>query len=69
MCKHEIMLSSYRSAWEKRIWLAFFASPGTSLQKEFLEAGKKRLAGDTGRQATSGEVKASISQVTASPDA
>ena len=25
--------------------------------KEFLEAGKKRLAGDTGRQATSGEVK------------
>ena len=28
-----------------------------SLSKEFLEAGKKRLAGDTGRQATSGEVK------------
>ena len=26
--------------------------------KEFLEAGKKRLAGDTARQATSGEVKA-----------
>ena len=25
--------------------------------KEFLEAGKKRLAGGTGRQATSGEVK------------
>ena len=25
--------------------------------KEFLEAGKKRLAGDTGRQATLGEVK------------
>jgi transposase len=25
--------------------------------KEFLEAGKKRLAGDTERQATSGEVK------------
>ena len=25
--------------------------------KEFLEAGKQRLAGDTGRQATSGEVK------------
>jgi len=25
--------------------------------KEFLEAGKKRLAGDTARQATSGEVK------------
>ena len=26
--------------------------------KEFLEAGKKRLAGDTARQASSGEVKA-----------
>ena len=28
-----------------------------SWSKEFLEAGKKRLAGDTGRQATSGDVK------------
>ncbi len=28
-----------------------------SWSKEFLEAGKKRLAGDTARQATSGEVK------------
>ncbi len=28
-----------------------------SWSKEFLEAGKKRLAGDTGRQATSSEVK------------
>ena len=28
-----------------------------SWSKELLEAGKKRLAGDTGRQATSGEVK------------
>ena len=28
-----------------------------SWSKEFLEAGKKRLAGDTGRQATPGEVK------------
>ena len=28
-----------------------------SWSKEFLEAGKKRLAGDTGCQATSGEVK------------
>jgi len=28
-----------------------------SWSMEFLEAGKKRLAGDTGRQATSGEVK------------
>ena len=28
-----------------------------SWSKEFLEAGKKRLEGDTGRQATSGEVK------------
>ncbi len=28
-----------------------------SWSKEFLEAGKKRLVGDTGRQATSGEVK------------
>ena len=31
--------------------------PYYSWSKEFLEAGKKRLAGDTGRQATSGEVK------------
>jgi len=29
-----------------------------SWSKEFLEAGKKRLAGDTARQADSGEVKA-----------
>jgi transposase len=29
-----------------------------SWSKEFLEAGKKRLAGDTARQATSNEVKA-----------
>ena len=29
-----------------------------SRSKEFLEAGKKRLAGDTARQATSNEVKA-----------
>ncbi len=29
-----------------------------SLSKEFLEAGKKRLAGDTVRQATSSEMKA-----------
>jgi transposase len=28
-----------------------------SWSREFLEAGKKRLAGDTGRQATAGEVK------------
>ena len=28
-----------------------------SWSKEFLEAGKKRLAGDTARQATTGEVK------------
>jgi len=28
-----------------------------SWSKEFLEAGKKRLAGDTARQSTSGEVK------------
>jgi transposase len=28
-----------------------------SWSKEFLEAGKKRLAGDTARQATSGEIK------------
>jgi transposase len=28
-----------------------------SWSKEFLDAGKKRLAGDTARQATSGEVK------------
>jgi len=28
-----------------------------SWSKEFLEAGKRRLAGDTARQATSGEVK------------
>ncbi len=29
-----------------------------SWSKEFLEAGKKRLAGDTAREASSGEVKA-----------
>ncbi len=33
-------------------------SLGYSWSKKFLEAGKKRLAGDTARQATSNEVKA-----------
>lgn len=33
------------------------ASPYYSWSKEFLEAGKNRLAGDTARQATSPEVK------------
>ncbi len=32
-------------------------SPYYSWSKEFLEAGKKRLAGDTARQATSNEVR------------
>jgi len=34
-----------------------------SWSKEFLEAGKKRLAGDEARQATSGEVKTLKAQV------
>ena len=34
-----------------------------SWSKEFLEAGKKRLAGDTARQATGNEVKALRSEV------
>ena len=33
--------------------------------KEFLEAGKKRLAGDTAREATSDEVKTLRSEATA----
>ena len=33
-----------------------------SWPKEFLEAGKKRLAGDTARQATSNEVKSALSE-------
>ena len=33
------------------------AEPVLSLAKDFLEAGKKRLAGDTARAATSDEVK------------
>ena len=36
--------------WEMSIYYSW--------SKEFLEAGKKRLAGDTARQATSNEVKA-----------
>ena len=35
------------------------------VQKEFLEAGKRRLAGDTARQATSPEVKDLRSKSTA----
>ena len=31
--------------------------PLLQLSKEFLEAGRKRLSGDTARQASSGEVK------------
>ena len=37
--------------------------------KEFLEAGKKRLAGDTRREATSGEVKALIRESSALKEA
>ena len=33
-----------------------------SWPKEFLEAGKKRLAGDTARQAASNEVKLALSE-------
>jgi transposase len=41
LCRHETIAEGLYYSWSK----------------EFLEAGKKRLAGDTGRQATSGGVK------------
>ena len=41
LCRHEGIAESLYYSWSK----------------EFLEASRKRLAGDTGRQATSGEVK------------
>ena len=41
LCRHEGIAEGLYYSWSK----------------EFLEAGKKRLAGDTGRQANSGEVK------------
>ena len=41
LCRHEGIAQSLYYSWSK----------------EFLEAGKKRLAGDTARQATSTEVK------------
>ncbi len=41
LCRHEGIAESLYYSWSK----------------EFLEAGKKRLAGDTARQANSGEVK------------
>ena len=41
LCRHEGIAEGLYYSWSK----------------EFLEAGKKRLAGNTGRQATSGEVK------------
>jgi len=41
LCRHESISESLYYSWSK----------------EFLEAGKKRLAGDTARQATSSEVK------------
>ena len=41
MCRHEGIAEGLYYSWSK----------------EFLEAGKKRLAGDTARQATSAEVK------------
>ena len=40
-----------------------------SWSKEFLEAGKRRLAGDTARDATSGEVKNLRSEMTALKEA
>ena len=46
---------------QKTIWGIVFPTNAESLyyswSKEFLEAGKNRLAGDTARQATSPEVK------------
>ena len=39
-----------------------------SWSKEFLEAGKKRLAGDTARQANTGEVKDLRAEAVASED-
>src|ERR1700723_3805753 len=41
LCRREVIASSMYYGWSK----------------EFLEAGKRRLAGDTARAATSGEVK------------
>ena len=42
LCRHEGIAQSLYYSWSK----------------EFLEAGKKRLAGDTAREASTGEVKA-----------
>ena len=47
LCRHEGIAEGLYYSWSKE----FRGS------KEFLEAGKKRLAGDTARQATSNEVK------------
>jgi transposase len=44
LCRREGIAASMHYGWSK----------------EFLEAGKRRLAGDTARAATSGEVKASL---------
>ena len=49
LCRHEGINSNMYYRWSK----------------EFLEAGKKRLAGDTAREATSDEVKTLRSEATA----
>ena len=49
LCRHEGINSNVYYRWSK----------------EFLEAGKKRLSGDTGREATSDEVKQLRSEATA----
>lgn len=53
LCRREGIAESQYYAWSK----------------EFLEAGKRRLAGDTARDATSGEVKDLRSEMTALKEA
>ncbi|MFO0188869.1 MAG: transposase, partial [Alphaproteobacteria bacterium] len=51
LCRREAIAESLYYAWSK----------------EFLEAGKRRLAGDTARAATSDEVKVDLSRIYAAP--
>jgi len=48
---------NFGSSWITRTMVAFVQNLYYRWSKDFLEAGKKRLAGDTARAATSEEVK------------
>ena len=60
--KSKVRKLKQRKENRNSVFVAFTAHSLPSQRKEFLEAGKKRLAGDTAREATSDEVKEGLGE-------